>query len=187
MTLFFTRNFFLKSKNASGFLKNFFLKSKKCARYFTFFTYHYIIFYCRNANRSANPTSVKIHSAEAVKLMEEADVPLEGPWGKDALQNFQRITENHRITVWEVASPPEQPKSPPEQPKLYFEGDSLSEKTITLFLDKQRFSVITDIGKFFGFKYFLPCCQKFYNYVYDAKHYLNGPCRKNHAEILPTY
>ena len=107
-------------------------------------------------------------------------MPLEGPWGKDALQNFQRITENHRITVWEAASPP-------EQPKLYFEGDSLSEKTITLFLDKQHFSVITDIAKFFGFKYYLDCCQKFYNKVVHAKHYYNGPCQKNHVEILPRY
>ena len=146
---------------------------------FTFFTFHYIIFYCRDANRSSNPSGVKTHSAEAVNLMKEADVPLEGPWGKDALKNFQRITD-FNIKVWEAAPPS-------EQPKLYFEGGSLSEKTITLFLDKQHFSVITDIGKFFGFKYFLPCCQKFYNYVYDAKHYLNGPCRKNHAEILPTY
>ena len=121
-----------------------------------------------------------MHSAEAVKLMEEADVPLEGPWGQDALQHFQDIIPDFNIKVWEVASPP-------EQPRLVYNGSTGEDKTIHLLLDQQQFSVITDISSFFGFKYFLPCCQKFYNYVYDAKHYLNGPCRKNHAEILPTY
>ena len=115
---------------------------KTCARLHVF-TYHYIIFYCRSANRSVNPSGVNKHSAEAVKLMEEADVPLEGPYDCTDLEKFQRIIPDFKINVWEVTSPL-------EQPQLYFEGDSLSEKTVTLFLDKQRFSVITDIAAFLG-------------------------------------
>ena len=152
-----------------------------CARLHVF-TFHYIIFYCRDANRPAKPSSSKIHSAEAVKLMEEADVPLEGPYDCTDLEKLQRIIPDFKLNVWEAASPP-------EQPKLYFEGDSEADKTITLFMDKQHFSVITNVEKFFGFAYFLPCCQKFFNSLVAAKHKSNGglSCRKNHAEILPTY
>ena len=113
-----------------------------CARLHVF-TFHYIIFYCRDANRPTKPSSTKIHSAEAIKLMEEAEVPLEGPYDCADLKKFQRIIPDFKINVWEVTSPL-------EQPQLYFEGDSLSEKTVTLFLDKQRFSVITDIAAFLG-------------------------------------
>ena len=97
-------------------------------------------------------------------LMEEAEIPLQGPYEKSDLEKLQRIIPDFKINVWE-------PTSPPEQPKLYFEGDSEADadKTIMLFLDKRRFSVITDVAAFFGFAYFLPCCQKFYNSVEDAK------------------
>ena len=173
-----SRFYFLLRKN----IETDFLKSKKCARDLPFFTFHYIIFYCRNANRSINPSGVNKHSAEAVKLMEEADVPLEGPYDCTDLEKFQKIIPDFKINVWEAASPL-------EQPKLYFKGDAEASKTIMLFLDKQHFSVITDIVKFFGFTYFLPCCQKFYNSLWAVKHHNNGglPCRKNHAEILPRY
>ena len=139
---------------------------------------------CKNANRSAKPSSTEIHAAEAVMLMKKAGVRLPRSYSKSDLEKLQRIIPDFKINVWE-------PASPPEQPKLYFEGDSEADadKTIMLFLDKRRFSVITDVATFFGFAYFLPCCQKFYNSVEDAKDSWNGglPCRKNHAEVLPTY
>ena len=75
--------------------------------------------------------------------MEEAEVPLEGPYDCADLKKFQRIIPDFKINVREAASLF-------EQPQLYFEGDSLSEKTVTLFLDKQHFSVIADIVTFLG-------------------------------------
>ena len=98
-----SRFYFLLRKN----IETDFLKSKKCARDLPFFTFHYIIFYCRDANRPTKPSSTKIHSAEAVKLMEEADVPLEGPYDCTDLEKLQRIIPDFKINVWEAASPPE--------------------------------------------------------------------------------
>ena len=153
-----------------------FWKVKIC---FTFFTFHYIIFYCRDANRSTTTTST--HTREAIKLMESADVSTEkSDLEKSDLEKLQRIIPDFKLNVWEAASPP-------EQPKLYFEGDSEADKMIMLFRDKQQFSVITDVAKFFGFAYFLPCCNKFYNSLLNVKYRGDLPCKEKHAAILPKY
>ena len=147
------------------------------------FTFHYIIFYCRDANRS-NPSSTIIHEREAAELMESAGVSTQkSDLEKSDLEKLQRIIPDFKLNVWEAASPP-------EQPKLYFGSNSEAGKTITLFRDRRQFSVITDVAKFFGFAYFLPCCNTFCSSIREVKNiYGRGslPCEEKHAEILPTY
>ena len=102
---------------------------------------------------------------------------------KSDLEKLQRIIPDFKLNVWEAASPP-------EQPKLYFGSNSEAGKTITLFRDRRQFSVITDVAKFFGFAYFLPCCNTFCSSIREVKNiYGRGslPCEEKHAEILPTY
>ena len=124
--------------------------------------------------------------------MESADVSTEkSDLEKSDLEKLQRIIPDFKLNVWEAASPP-------EKPQLYFEGNSEADKTIMLFRDRQQFSVITDVAKFFGFPYFLPCCNRFYNSLQSAKNpgsknttygkWLSSlPCQEKHAAILPKY